>query len=93
MKPEDVKTYEPGLAAHLMDVIGHEFRCAPTVYVKDRPMPEWPGRRPLVAAMPMAYYAVQSSKEDEARVLGAWGAQFCGGLVLSDIMESDQWLK
>lgn len=93
MKPEDVKTYEPGLAAHIMDVIGHEFRCAPVAYVKGRPMPEWPGRRPMVAALPMAFYGVQSQYEDQARVLGAWGASFCGGLRLEDIMESDDYLK
>lgn len=93
MKPDQVKLYEPGMAAHLMDVSGHDFRVEPQLYMAGRPMPTWPSHRPLVGAIPMAIFAVQSAKEDEARVLGAWGAQFCGGLVLSDIMESDQWLK
>lgn len=93
MKPEDVKTYEPGLAAHLMDVIGHEFRCAPVAYVKGRPMPEWPSHRAIVGAIPMAVFAVQSADEDQQRLLSAWGASFCGGLRLEDIMESDRYLK
>jgi hypothetical protein len=91
--PEDVKLYEPGLAAHLMDVAGHEFRCAPQPYLSGRVMPDWPSHRPLVAGIPMAVFAVQSAKEDEVRVLGAWGASFCGALRLDDIMESDRYLK
>lgn len=93
MIPEDVKTYEPGLAADFMLAIGHDYRVPAIVYLKGRPMPDWPNRKPLVTGIPSAVFGVQSQQEDEARIIGAWGASFCGGLAMSDLMESDRWLK
>jgi hypothetical protein len=93
VSPEDIQLYEPGLAAHMMDVAGHDYRCAPQPYLSGRPMPEWPAHRSLVGAIPMAIFAVQSQREDEARITAAWAASFCGGLRFDDIMESDRYLK
>lgn len=93
MKPDEVKLYEPGMAAHMMDVLGHDYRCEPVLYLGDRPMPSWPGRRSLVSALPLAFFRVQWQKDDEDRAMRASAAAFCGGLKLSDIMESDDYLK
>lgn len=41
----------------------------------------------------MAVFAVQSAREDEARITAAWAASFCGGLRFDAIMESDRYLK
>lgn len=93
MKPDEVKLYEPGMAAHMMDVLGHDYRCEPVLYLGDRPMPKFPPWRALSMAMPMAFFRVQWQKDDEDRAMRASAAAFCGGLKLSDIMESDDYLK
>lgn len=91
MTPE-FPTYEPGLAAHIMGVVGHDYRCAARHYPESRPMPEWPGRVPLVSAIPMALCVVDYRLAAERKRLAALGASFCGGLVMSDVIESDQYL-
>lgn len=93
MKPEDVKPYDPGMAAHMMDVIGHDFRCAPVKYIAGRPMPNWPGRRPLVVGIPTAVFAVQSEQQAQDRAMRAWGASFCGALRLGEVIETDRYLE
>lgn len=93
VRPEDVRLYEPGMAAHMMDVLGHDFRCEPVLYLESRPMPHWPERRPLVSAMPMAYFCAQWKKEDEERLSRMLAAEAAGTLTLRDIMESDEYLR
>lgn len=92
MTPDQVKPYEPGMAAHFMDVMGHDFRCSPVKYMDSRPMPNWPGRRPLVVGIPTAVFGVKLEAQEQARALKSWAASFCGGLRLDSVMETDTYL-
>lgn len=82
-----MRLYEPGMGAAMMDLLGHDYRCPPVGYAAGRAMPNWPGRRPLVAGIPMAVMAVELSQAAESNWLSLNAQAFCGALRLGDVME------
>lgn len=82
-----IRLYEPGMAAAMMDLIGHDYRCAVPSYAAGRAMPDWPARRPLVVGIPSAIMHVELERTAERQFLDLNAQAFCGGLKLGEVME------
>ncbi len=71
----------------MMDLLGHDYRCAVPGYAEGRAMPSWPRRRPLVVGIPEAVMRVELEAVAERNWLDLNGQAFCGGLNMGNVME------